>query len=52
MKITIELDDEKCTVESNSGVLLDDALQLVKQALLGIGFIFDGDIELINDEEK
>ena len=42
MRVTIELQDSigvTCSVESNS-VTLDDALILVQNALIGVGFYF------------
>lgn len=52
MKITIEIDDEKCTVESASGILLNDVLQLLTQALLGVGFVFDGELTIAEGDEQ
>jgi hypothetical protein len=37
MKVTIETEFEKCTVEGD-GVDMHDTVQLIKQALLGVGF--------------
>jgi hypothetical protein len=59
MKITIEMDNNiridghpelaKCVVEQDA-TTLPEALQLVKQALLGIGYCFDGELVLDNPD--
>lgn len=49
MKIIIEIDGCKCEVESN-GENLSDAIQLFEQALRGVGFCFDGKLDILDDE--
>ena len=50
MKIIIELSDQKVTIEDDSVYACGDAIQLIKQALLGIGFQPDTVREYIDDE--
>ena len=38
MKITIELDGLKCTLENKEALTIHEALELMIQALSGIGF--------------
>ena len=48
-KITIEIEEQRVTVESNA-VSLPEVLQMMENALKGVGFYFDGHLELIDDK--
>ena len=50
MKITIEHEGTKATVEDNDIVDITQAFQLVKQALLGIGFHPDNINDCLEEE--
>lgn len=50
MKITFEVEDVVATIEDKDGVTLDDALNLFEQALLGVGFKFNGYLDVITEE--
>ena len=60
MRITIEVDNQiykegepdiSRVVVEQAATTLPDALQLVKQALLGIGYVFDGELVIEPYEE-
>jgi len=60
MRITIEVDNQiykegepdiSRVVVEQAVTTLPDALQLVKQALLGIGYVFDGELVIEPYEE-
>ena len=49
-KITIELGGIKAVVEDvESNVDLPGAMELIEQALRGVGFVFDGSLELVEE---
>jgi hypothetical protein len=61
MKITIEMDSQiykdaepehSRVVVEQAAETLQEALQLVKQALLGFGYVFDGDLVIEQYEES
>lgn len=53
MKIIIELDEgERVERESASAITISDALQLFAEALRGVGYVFTGEIELVDGEES
>lgn len=47
-KISIEISGVKATVESDSETL-DEVLTDLRQALLGVGFCFKGELHIIDD---
>jgi len=53
MKIIIELDEgERVERESASAITISDALQLFAESLRGVGYVFTGEIELVDGEES
>lgn len=46
MRITIEVDGVTASVESDEFTALDEALVLIAQALRGVGYHFDGMLEV------
>jgi len=52
MKITIEHEGRTVTIEDKDAVTLPDVLKLMQCALLGTGFVFDGELEIIDPREQ
>ena len=51
MKITIEHEGVRCEVEDREVVTIYETIDLVKQAILGVGFQFPGELEIVEEEE-
>lgn len=49
MKITIEIEDVTCIVSDDKAVDIYEAIELVRQALLGVGFHHNSVEEVIPD---
>ena len=50
MKIIIELEGVRAVIEQKDAVGLDEVLPLIQQALLGVGFHFDGELNITEEE--
>jgi len=50
MKITIVHEDLTVSLDSPNVVTLDNALQLIDQALRGLGFYFDGTVGIVEED--
>lgn len=46
-RITVELEGVKATVEDKDAVMLDEVLPLLTQALKGVGFHPEGELEFV-----
>jgi len=53
MKITIEHVDVKCTIETPPGLVTwRELLPYIQGALEGVGFKFNGELDIVNDNEE
>lgn len=50
MKISLEHEEIVVTIEDKEAVTLNDTLDLMEQALLGIGFRFNGMLDIVETE--
>lgn len=49
MRITIEIDQVKAEIVQDNVVTLTEALSLIGQALRGVGFYFDGELDIVDE---
>lgn len=49
IKITIQVGEITATVEEQNGITLSNALLLIKQALQGAGYVFNGSLEIVEE---
>ena len=47
MRITIEVEDQICSTSNPKGITIEDALELFGRAMRGVGFYFDGEINIM-----
>lgn len=52
LKIMITCDGVTSTVEDKDACTVSDALQLFGQALKGCGFVFEGELDIVNEEDE
>lgn len=52
MKITIEHERQVCEVNNPDAITITEALELMERALLGIGFVFKGSLEIKEEEDS
>jgi hypothetical protein len=50
IRVTIETDDIKCSVDNATGTDLGDIVQLCEQAIRGCGFFPKGELDFIEPE--
>ena len=46
MKITIQFEDQEVSVYNPEVVMIDEALELCRRALLGVGYCFNGELQI------
>ncbi len=51
MKITIEHEGRSVTIEDKDAVALPEVLELLQGALRGLGFVFDGTLDIYDDSK-
>lgn len=52
IRVTIECEGVKATVEQETAITSSDAITLCEQALLGVGFLLEGTLDIVSVEDE